>query len=269
MERADAKGFVEEFNRAYERKTELTEVCGHRFYGDGGDEEDDLDYFQIGRRTAVPATLVEEGRYGYVSDAVVGALCEGEKGFVAHRLASYAEDDRIPTVESVPSRTVETALGHVENPDHALIPRTERYEEVIKDWKTEGRVRRFGDSRYLRVDDGRETEEDTADETNCWIHMYDTKAKDVPDEAFVLDDDRVTVVQKKGEDTRPPEFGHVAEYENLNHDLPLGVYFGDERREGGGAHDELFEIVYRIVVSEPVVEEGGVCRVRRKVNDRS
>ena len=43
--------------------------------------------------------------------------------------------------------------------------------------------------------------------------------------------------------------------------MPLGVYFGDETRAGDETYDEFFDIVYRVVLSEPVVEDGGVCRV--------
>jgi len=274
MERADAEGFVEDFNRAYEEKTELRDVCGHRFYGEvekGGEgderekEDDELSYFQIGRRTTLPVSLVEEGRYAYVSDAVVGALCEGEKGFLARHLSAAAADGDLPTVTSEPSRTVEAALEYVEDPDHVLLPRNEVYDEVVEGWEAEGRVRRFGDSRYLRVDEGgdKEGDEDATGGIDCWIHTYDTQASaDEPGDAFVLDDGGVTLVQKKGRDTRPPGFEYVAEYEDLNDDLPLTVYFGDKGRESK-REDEFFDVVYRVVVSEPLVE-GGVCRVRRK-----
>ena len=270
MERADAEGFVEEFNRAYEEKTELRGVCGHRFYGDerdgGGDErekqDDELSYFQIGRRTALPVSLVEEGRYAYVSEAVVGALCEGEKGFLTRHLSATADDGDLPTTTSEPSLSVEAALEYVEDPDHVLLPRNGVYEGVIDEWETQGRVRRFGDSRYLRVDEGSEVAEDPTDETDCWIHTYDTQASEGSDDVFVLDDDGAALVQKKGRDTRQPGFGYATEYEDLNDDLPLTVYFGDERRERKG-DDEFFDVVYRVVVSEPLVE-GGVCRVRRE-----
>ena len=35
-------------------------------------EQDSLRYFQVGRHTTVPVSLIEERRYSYVSDAVVG-----------------------------------------------------------------------------------------------------------------------------------------------------------------------------------------------------
>lgn len=269
IEKADAEGFVEDFNRAYEEKTELREVCGHRFYGDDTEEDgrrdDELSYFQMGRRTALPVSLVEEGRYAYVSDAVVGALCEGEKGFLARHLSATADNGNLPATTGEPSRPVEAALEYVEDPDHVLLPRKEVYDGVIDEWETQGRVRRFGDSRYLRVDEGgkKEDQEDPTDEIDCWIHTYDTHASaDEPTDIFVLDDDGATLVQKKGRDTRPPGFDYVSEYEDLNDDLPLTVYFGDERREGK-SDDEFFDVVYRVVVSEPLVE-GGVCRVRRR-----
>lgn len=284
MERADAEGFVADFNRTYEEKTELRRICRHRFYGEsdgdgsrgededqeGSDEaegddrpgetkgheydEDALSYFQIGRRTALPGSLVEEGRYSYVSDAAVGALCEGEKSFVAERLTASAEDDEIPTVDDDATLTIEAALGHVEEPNHVLLPRTEEYQEVVALWEEEGRLRRLGDTSYLKGTEG-------AEEADCWLHRYDPteEARD----AFVLDDRRVTVVQKKGRDTRPPtDFRRADEYDGLNDDMFLGVYFGDETLEGDDTYDEFFEVVYRVVLSEPVVEDGGVCRVR-------
>jgi len=273
MERSDAEGFVKDFNRAYEEKTELREVCGHRFYGEvgkGGEgderekEDDELSYFQIGRRTMLPVSLVEEGRYAYVSDAVVGALCEGEKGFLARHLSATAADGDLPTVTSEPSRTVEAALEYVEDPDHVLLPRNEVYDEVVEGWVSEGRVRRFGDSRYLSVEGGeKEGDEDATGGVDCWIHTYDTQASaDEPGDAFVLDDGGTTLVQKKGRDTRPPGFEYVTEYEDLNDDLPLTVYFGDERHDGESeaANSEFFDIVYRVVLSEPVIL-GDVCRV--------
>jgi len=275
MERRDAKGFVEDFNRTYEEMTELRRIFGHRFYGsssesDDADEkeeeeegteseydDDDLSYFQVGRRTALPVSLVVEGRYAYVSDAVVGALCEGEKSFVAEYLSHAADEDEIPTVECEPTRIVETAMENVESmtPDHVLLPRTETYDEAVARWKDEGRLRKFGDSSYLRGPDG-----DEESEADCWLYRYDA-TPDVSD-AFVLEDGGVTVVQKKGEDALPPTgFGYVAEYEDLNDDMPLMVYFGEERRAGEGSYDEFFDIVYRVVLSEPVVREGRACRI--------
>ena len=172
MEMTDAKGFVTDFNRIYEQKTELRRICGHRFYGtprDGGSEnteaaDDSLSYFQIGRRTALPVSLVEEGRYSYVTDAVVGALCEGEKSFVAERLSASAEDGELPTVESEPRRTVEAALEHVEEPNHVLLPRTEEYDVAVARWEDEGRLRRLGDESYLQEVEGDE-------ETDCSTKM--------------------------------------------------------------------------------------------------
>ena len=269
MERTDVEGFVADFNRTYRKKTELKRVCGHRFYGetrgdgsDGSDEEtnrrdydeDELGYFQIGRRTGLPRSLVEERRYSYVSDAVVGALCEGEKTFLAKRLSLTADEGGIPTVEEDTTSAVEAALGSVEEPNHVLLPRTEEYEQAIAQWEEQGRLRRLGEESYLRG-----TEEN--EETDCWIHRYDA-TPDVRD-AFVLDATRVTVVQKKGGDTRPPaDFSRTKEYDDVNDDMPLGVYFGDETREGNETYDAFFDVVYRVVLSEPVVSDGGVCRVR-------
>lgn len=272
MERTDAEGFVSDFNRTYERKTELRRICGHSFYGENGkkddekkdgddtDEEDGhdydegaLEYFQIGRRTAFPVSLIEEKRYSYVSDAVVGALCEGEKGFVAERLSALADEDEIPTVEDEPARAVEAALGQIEEPNHVLVPRTAEYDEAVKRWDEEGRLRSLGDESYLRGKEGNE-------ETDCWLHRYDAtqEARD----AFVLDDRRVTVVQKKGRDTDPPSsLSHAEEYDDLNDDMPLGVYFGNETRAGDETYDGFLDIVYRVMLSEPVVGDGGVCRV--------
>ncbi len=305
MERHDAKGFVEDFNRTYEETTELRRILGHRFYGqpvgaegegeledvdgDDGEEEnddagnrddrkdteqeraqgyddEDLRYFQIGRRTALPVSLVTEGRYAYVSDAVVGALCEGEKSFVGARLSLAADEGEIPTVKDEPARVVEAALEYVETPDHILLPRTDACDEAVARWKEDGRLRRFGDSSYLRGTeadggDGDENGNGETRETDCWLHRYD--ATHGADEAFVLEDGGVTVVQKKGRDALPPTgFGYVAEYEDMNDDMPLTVYFGEERREGKDGYDEFFDVVYRVILSEPVVEDGGVCRVR-------
>jgi len=255
MERTDFEGFVTDFNRTYKKKTELKRIYWHRFYGTGNGETDDaLGYFQIGRRTAVPVSLVEEGRYSYVSDAVVGALCEGEKSFVAEMLADAAEEDEILTVEADPTRTVEAALDHVETPDHVLLPHDERSDEAVARWKEEGRLRRFGDTSYLRGPG-----DDEQSDADCWLHRYDP----TPDasDAFVFEDGGVTVVQKKGEDTSPPEFRRAEDYDGLNDDMSLMIYFGDEKREGDRMYDEFFDILYRVVLSEPVVSEGGVCVV--------
>jgi len=263
MDRADAEGFVTDFNRTYEEKTELRRIFGHRFYcseDDDGDkipsrDKDTLRYFQIGRRTTLPVSVVTEGRYAYVSDAVVGALCEGEKSFVAERLTESAEDDGISTVVGEPARTVEAALGHVETPDHLLLPRDERHDEAVADWEEEGRLRRFGDSSYLRAPG-----DDEESDADCWLHRYDP----TPDasDAFVLEDGGVTLVQKKGKNASPPDFGYVEEYDGIDDDMPLMVYFGDKRQKRNGEiYDEFFDIVYRVVVSEPIVREGGVCRV--------
>jgi len=257
MEKDDAKGFVTDFNRTYEEKTELRRIFGHRFYGSGdATEENALSYFQIGRRTALPVSLVEEGRYSYVSDAVVGALCEGEKGFLAERLSVAAEDGGVPTVTDEPRRTVEAALEQVETPDYLLLPRDEAYDEAVADWEEEGRLRRLGDSSYLRGPG-----DDEESEADCWLHRYDPTSD--ASEAFVFEDGGVTVVQKKDKNASPPDFGYVEGYDGIDDDMPLMVYFGEETREGDGRHDEFFDILYRVVLSEPVVREGDVCSVSR------
>lgn len=242
VDKGSARGFVAEFNRAYEEKTELARLCKVRGYEDG---DESLEFFQIGRRAAVPTGLVETGRYRYVSDRTVGALCEGEKEFVAEGLEEVADGEGIRTV-GVTEQPIEEQ-GVVGSPDTVLVPRNERGDAMVNRWEDEGRVRGLGNGRYV-ADAG----EDEDESSGVWLHRHGG------DGAFVLDSDRVTVVRKGERDAKPPDFAHVEEYGELCDESKLGVYFGD----GTHAEDGFVDVVYRVVVSAPVVGEGGACRLR-------
>ncbi len=243
MERDDAEGFVIDFNRTYNEKTALPQICERRFYD--GDKDGEREFFQIGRRTTVPKSLVEEGRYRYVSDAVVGALCEGEKTFLVERIGTR---DDVPTAEADVLHPVEAASKHVDNPTSLLVPCNEDGDEAVARWENAGRVRRFGDGAYL-VD-----EEENAD---CWLHRHDG------DEVVALDAEGVVVVQKKGENVGTPTgFGYVEEYVDLNEGVALAVYFSEKEYEGDEVYEGFLEVLYRVVLSEPIVDDGGACRLQ-------
>lgn len=243
METDDTEGFVIDFNRTYNGETALPQICERRYYD--SDEDAEREFFQIGRRTTVPKGLVDEGRYRYVSDAVVGALCEREKEFFANRLGS---NDDVPVAEAEPSRPLETAEENVNNPTSLLVPRDEDGDEAVAEWEEDGRVRRFGDGAYLVDED---------EEADCWLHRHDG------DEVIVVDSESVEIVQKKGQDVDGPSgFDYVNEYEGLNEGVALTVYFGTEEFEGTDVYDGFIEVLYRIVLSEPIVEEDGACRLR-------
>jgi len=243
MDRDDAEGFIVDFNRTYDEKTAIPQICERRYYDD--DEDAERSFFQIGRRTTVPKSLVDEGRYRYVSDAVVEALCEGEKAFLVDSLA--ARDD-VPVAEAEMSCPLETAEENVNNPTSLLVPRDEGGDRAVAEWEDEGRVRRFGDGAYIVDEEG---------DANCWLHRHDGE------DTVVVDAECVEVVQKKGDGIGvPSRFGYVEEYDDLNKGIPLTVYFGAEEFEGGDRYDGFIEILYRVVLSEPVVEDGGACRLR-------
>ncbi|MCX2818946.1 MAG: hypothetical protein ACI9QA_000618 [Methanobacteriota archaeon] len=229
MEKADARGFVADLNRTYGTKTELKRLCSHGYY-DG----ENRDFFQIGRRVTVPTGLVEEGRYRYVSDGVVDAVCEGEKTFVADRLDAVADDGGFPTVEA---EGVEEGRDAVEEGDTVLLPRDEGGDAKVSEWEDEGRLRSIGEDEYLDGDD-----------EGYWLRRHDGGS------AFVVASERVGVVQKKGGDTDPPDFSRVEAYDEISDEMDVDVYFGDEE-------DGYVELVYRVVVSEPVVDDSGACRL--------
>jgi hypothetical protein len=241
MNRTDARGFVKEFNRAYDEKTELGNVCSRRYY-ERGDES--LSFFQIGRHTTAPVDTVEEGRYRYYSEAVVETLSDAEKEFVAE---SLGKADDVPAVGN--GKGVSGILGSareaVGEPTGLLVPDNGDGDEAVSLWDREDRLRSFGDGTYVVGDD---------DKTDLWLYRHSG------DGFFVVDGNRVTVVQKKGVDVISPSFDYVEEYGDLNDDMPLSVYFGEERKDGGDGGS--FDLLFRVVVSEPVVEDGGACRLR-------
>lgn len=260
----NAKPFVTEFNRAYDEHTQLKNVCTHRYYGDEDREEsseeereasrkndDSLDYYQIGRHTSVPVSLVEDGRFRYVSETAADALAEGEKSFFAERLDAFAENEEVAQRTADPSSVVAEGQDAVGESDLIMLPRSEKYDKVVGDWKEEGKVRRFGDSEYYV---------DEEVESDCWLYRFDG-----PDSAFVLNTEDISVVQKKGDATlRPTDFVYDGDADSLNDGVPVSVYFGEERYAGNGDYEEFeefFDLLYRVVVSEPIVDEEGVCKV--------
>jgi len=265
----NAKILVAEFNRAYDEHTELKNICTHSYYADveegserreagfDGVEEDDPDYYQIGRHTSLPVSLVEDGRFRYVSETVGDALAEGEKTFLAERFDEVADEEGVERTVSGPSSLVSKAEAAVNEPDLVLVPRSERYDEIVAGWNEGGKIRRFGNSEYY-VDE--ETESD------LWLHRFDG-----PESVFVLDTQKVSVVQKKGEATlRPTDFLYDGEAESLNDGKSVSVYFGEEIYPGDGEYEEFFDLLYRVVLSEPVVKDGGLCKVSLgRVSDES
>jgi hypothetical protein len=234
MRRTDARGLAVDLNRIYERETELKRLCAHSYY-DG----EDADFFQIGRRVAVPEGFVESGRYRYVSDGVVGALCEGEKSFVADRLGELADEGEVPTVEAGEDG-LERARREVEDADTVLVPRNEAGDGTVSGWDEEERLSGIGEDIYLDGDDG--------GDGGFWVRRHGG------DSAFVVRSEGIGVVQKKGGDTEAPGFIDPG-YDGVNDGRDVGVYLGE------GA-DGYVDFVYRVIVSAPVVEDGGACRVR-------
>lgn len=234
METTDARGFAVDINRTYDEKSELKHLCSHSYY-DGEEAE----FFQIGRHVKVPADLVETGRYRYITDGVVGALCEGEKSFVAEHLAELAEDG-VPSGKG--TRPLDKAVRSVEDADTVLVPRSDAGDETVARWEDEGRLRRLGEGTYVTHGD--------SNEAGCWVRRHDADA------ALIVDTERVSVVQKRTDDTESPAFseGYAPEDGDGNN---VGVYFGNITH----ADDGFVDVVYRVVVSAPVVEDGGVCRL--------
>lgn len=241
MDRTDARGFVKEFNRAYDEKTELGNICSRRYYEKG---DENLRFFQIGRHTTAPVGVIEESRYRYYSEAVVETVGDAEKEFVAEHLGNSEGD--VPTVgdRKGASGIVESAREALEEPTGLLVPDDSGGEEAVSLWDRKDKLRNFGDGTYVVGDDG---------ETDLWLYRHGGE------DFFVLDGNRITVVQKKGGDVTSPSFDYVEEYGDLNEDMPLSVYFGEERHNG---EEGTFDFLYRVVVSEPIVEDGGACRLR-------
>jgi len=232
METTEAERFAAEFGRVYDEKTVLGSFCDRRGYS----EDTDDDFFQIGRRASVPTGFVDEGRYRYVSEGVVGALCEGEKRFVVDRLTALADEGVVPTVEGARSPT-EAARDAVEEPTAVLVPRNTEGDAAVEGWDDDGYLRRLGNRAYI------ETGTD-GDGTDVWLYRHDG------DGIFVVNAERVGVVQKEVGETRAPGWTEYG-----NDEGRLGVYLGEPE-------DGFVQVAYRVVVSAPVVEKGGVCRVR-------
>ena len=236
MEATEARGFAVDINRTYDEKSELKRLCSHSYY-DGEEAE----FFQIGRRVTVPADLVETGRYRYITDGVVGALCEGEKSFVVEHLAELVDKRGAPSEKD--ARPLDEAVRSTEDGDTVLVPRSDAGDEAVARWEEEGRLRRLGEGTYVAHDD----------ETGCWLRRHDADA------ALIVDSERVSVVQKRTDDTEPPAFSEgyaVGDMDGNGDGNNVGVYFGD------GGRDGYVDIAYRVVVSAPVVEEGGVRLAR-------
>jgi hypothetical protein len=187
----------------------------------------------------VPEGFVERARYRYVTEEVVGALCEGEKRFVAERLDAMAESGGVPTVEA-DGPSAEAVLDAVGDADGLLVPRGGVGDAAVEGWREDGSLRRLGDGEYLV--DG------TEEETGCWVHRHDGES------AFVTDSEGIGVVQKRCDEVSAPSLGDGAVYDEVEEDDSLGAYFREADRDG------FVEVVYRVVLSEPVVD-GGVRRV--------
>jgi len=260
-----ARPLVTEFNRAYKQHTEIKNVCTHRYYrrektqqteeGKSPTPEidtnyDSLEYYQIGRRVSVPVSLVEQGRFRYVSETAGDALAEGEKSFLAERLDVLAEKNGWAKTTTDGSSVVQTGRDLVGEPDLILVPRTGRFDTVVENWEKNDNLRKFGDSRYY-LGEGQEA-------TDCWIYRFNGL-----DSAFMIDTEVVSVVQKRGDMAETPsEFAYDVSAESLNEDAPVSVYFGEKRYSNGDEDfGEFFDLMYRVVLSEPVAEEGGLCKV--------
>lgn len=240
--------FARQMQEEYREETVLPEIFNRRSYSQANKN---LEYVQIGKRTPIPVEVFEQGILQPTTHPMARNITTGEENFVLNDLVNAADDGVIESAEmdELSYSVVEEAVARVDDADTVFLPYTDSYTTEVNDWLREGRSVAGGtqlEVRGKRLDIRRVTPS--------------FGIKDV----LVTNSEQIDIVQKQGEDATLPKGLDVDDsmlYVNETEDFM--VYFDRETDPGetDDEFDEFLEVVFRVVISQPMPSPGSAIRL--------
>lgn len=245
--------FARQMQEEYRKTTPLPEFCNKR----GVKERDkNLEFVQLGRRIPVPITVFEQGILEPTTGPFARSISKGEEKFFLTDLINAADDETIPSVEmnDLSTDAIGEAVNKLGVADTVFIPHADEYTTTVNDWLKNGTSLHGGTQ--LEVNSS------TLD-----IRRFspDFGIKDV----VVTNSQEIDLVQKQAEETLPPKGLDVDEtLTYLNDGQEFMVYFAENTESGqpDDQYDEYLDVVFRVVISQPLVNNRSAVRLKAPPN---
>lgn len=248
VDRDAQEEFARQMQEEYREETLLPEICNRRSYSQANKN---LEYAQIGKRTPIPVDVFEQGILQPTTHPMARSITTGEENFVLNDLVNAADDGVIESgeMDELSYSVIEEAVARVDDADTVFIPYAGSYTTEVNDWLREGRSVSGGTQLQIggrRLDIRRV------------IPSFGIK------DVLVTNSEGIDLIQKRSEDASLPKGLDVDDsllYVNEGEDFM--VYF-DRETEPGEAddeYDEFLDVVFRVVISQPMPSPGSAVRL--------
>ncbi|ELY95131.1 hypothetical protein C483_02166 [Natrialba hulunbeirensis JCM 10989] len=248
IDKHSLKGFAEEMQEEYEDRSLLPDLFTVRDFK--GRKDSKLEYLQFGKRTGVPTNIFEQGVTLPTTSSFIRSVVNGEKKFVLTDLANSAGDERFGSKQiegELSPDDIELAVENTVGADRLFLPISDDYTDPVMDW--------VGDQRFSLSPEGKLVVNGVRLDIDRVSSNYGIR------DVIVANSSRVSVVQKRFEDAQSPKgMEFDKSLTSVNEEEKLMVYFGKEIEPApiDSDFEEEIEVMYRSVISQPIIDNGGV-----------
>lgn len=241
--------FANQMQQEYQESTRLPDFCNTRLYRQ---RDNVLDFVQFGRRVPVPVNVFDQGFLEPTTGPFARSVTKGERRFLLNDLINAAEDETIPSLKMnrLTIDIIENAVNKIDYADSLFIPYTDSYTDKVNEWLREGVSQAGG------------TSVEVAGSTlNIYRIIPEMGIKDV----LVTNSEKIDIVQKLDKDTSQPKGIEPDEsLLHVNEGNRLMVYFAQHTRQGepGDEYDEYLDVLFRSVISQPIIENKSAVRLQ-------
>ncbi|RDZ47882.1 hypothetical protein C5B86_02145 [Haloferax sp. Atlit-19N] len=265
------RDFIRLFHYQYSEETLLPEVCDvtlfqEKFserYGTIGNWEfpsrdrghSGLEFNQIGQRSLTPIEILNSEHPLDVIQSYVRSLRLGERHYVLNQLNQKAENNDIETISfDEPTHvSFQEWCSQVRKPDHLFLPLDTEFYNTVFDWRQRN---------DYNLDIG-----EVAISGRSVVNIHWVPLSSGIKHGYLISSEGLDIVQKWfGDSPDPSGFSYDSQYNILSENRPLMAYIGDEIVEDEEEDTESFrekvDFLYRIVVSELIVESNHAVRLQ-------
>ena len=240
--------FVSELIDRYRSTSTLNKITDLHEY----DNNQSGDFAQVGKRVNLPKEFFYDkegvGRsFRSLADSFVDAICDGEIMYILDRIEKSDRTFDISTEgDELSYEDIMEAHDYITSPNHIILPREKKYFELTRDWQDEG---------WLRFDEGNRVILGATDITVHWA-----PSDDYHDSAYLINSNRVKIIQKQyGDVDRPDWIDHYFDRDLCDDDSNLMVYFGKQFKDNPAE----FDFFIRVLLSQPqfIDKSSGMIRL--------
>lgn len=248
IDKTKLREFAEEIQELYEEESILPELANVNEYQEG--EHDDLEYLQFGRRHGVPKSVFDTGVTHPSTQKFARTVAKGEKKYLLTDLANLAGDEDFGSHQidgKIELKDLELAVQKTPGADRLFLPIADEYNHVLSKWVSDGTISMTDEGKVIV--------------NNSELEFHQIPSSMGVPEVVVANSEKVSVVQKRFENAKPPKgIDFDKSLDSVNKDEKLMVYFGKsfEQAPIDSDFDMEIEILYRSVVSQPIVDPDGV-----------